>query len=538
MTRFLFGDDRPFPFLFLSKDYARTKNGAKVVNGSGTLAAEVSGFPRENIADGSRTTYCEIEKIAPRTLEWYSIYYDLSDLFNSEDDRIDVVTMECDPGYPVSALQILSYTDSGYTTGEVEHTMSHRTYSGPDYWMGVPERVDGVNLGKSNHLKKPNEGHDGNHTLIFLEDSIDYNHPYVRLIVRGVGRNLHGYDGSFDNGKWDADPSSNGPTIETSDPDPNTLGTTDNYYELSLIGKSQNQWTTYVDVRIRPNSEYIFWFSEKKTVGAFGSEPYPYQIQIEYYDKEYVSLGTQSFFKDDGTYNDGSWGTQYVRINYSRDGEKYSGATKFNSLHKVPNDTHHISIRFALVYSSGGTSHTWQLDDFQLCRANLPVDIEKTSRATQDNIWLQYIKPDDVSGTVRIRRIGMFKYLFGLSDAKDYNPLIHDVGGAISCNPQSVQDQSGGSVYNRGPNGELIGIYNKRSSPIIRRTFNIVMKPELKSKFLDLFSSPGLFGIVDMNCDWSEVAGVLNSMSFTSIPALSGESDKFDFVGSFGVEET
>ena len=63
-TRFMFGDGRPFPFLFLSKDYARLKNGAKIVNGwaggSGITPSEVSGFPRENVGDGSRATYCEI----------------------------------------------------------------------------------------------------------------------------------------------------------------------------------------------------------------------------------------------------------------------------------------------------------------------------------------------------------------------------------------------------------------------------------------------------------------------------------------------
>lgn len=536
-TEYMFGDGRPFPFLFLSMDYARAKNGATVIEGTAhTLPTFDSDYPPSNMADGSRVTYCKMEKICPRTSDYATVHYDLSSSFQNSDDRVDVIAVECDPEYPVSAIQVNSYTADDYSTGLVTHEFSYKNFSGSNYLYGITERVDGISLGKSSHLSKPIEGQDGNQLLIFLDVPIDSTRPYIRLYFRGVGRNLHGNDTSFDNGLWTNEVSSDGPTLITNDPYTNSIGTGNNHILLSTSGKAGDQITMWQNFRIRPNSEYVFRFAEKKIFSTpSGGESNPFQIELTFYDDNHDILSVVLVYKDLST--NSSWGEQIIRLNYKRDGSRYVGSNDFKELHEVPSGTKSMRIRFKLIYYSGDTQQ-WKIDDVQLFRNDLPVDIIYTSKEVQDSIYFQTINPAHNDGVIKIRRIGMFKYIMAFSDAKDYDPAIHDIGGYASCNPQSISENLVGTIYNRDPNGNIIGIFNMKSGPKIRKQFNVVMKNELRSKLLNLFSSPGLFTVADINCNWGEVVAVLSSSSFNSIASLNGEDDKFDYAASFTVEET
>jgi hypothetical protein len=537
MTRFMFGDGRPMPFLFLGKDYARTKNGAAISEGVGhSYAAVSSGSSLQTLGDGNRTTYCQIEDIRPRTGDYFTIYYDLSNVL-VEGDRVDVIALECDSLFPVSALRISAYTDSGYSSGS-DLTISHKQYDGDDYLHGVSEMVDGVTIGKPSHTEKPNEGYDGNYTIIFLEDAIEYTSPYVKIRVAGVGRNFHGSDGSFDNGLWtDEVAPPNGPTISTSTSYPDTIGSGLENYKLGLSGKSADQTTKWYGFRIRPESEYIFRFAEHKLIGSLANEPMPFRVEVKYYDEFQQNIGTDYLYKDGDVYSDGVWDERIIRINYLYGGLRYSGATEYGSTkHQVPDGTMSVSIRFVLMYAPPD-SNIWRLDDLQLFRSDLHVDISETYKDKYDSVYFDNVNPKDVSGTVRIKRIGMFKYKFGLSDAEDYNPLKHDVGGCVYSNPQVVSDSITGDIYNRDPNGNIVGMFSSQSGPKMKRTFNMLINHQIQSELLRLFSPPALFGIVDINSNWGEVAGVASNINFNSLKKIVGDTG-FDFSCSFTVEET
>ena len=113
LTELKFGGDRPFPFIFCSKNYMLTKYGGLIdyVN-SGGVATVNSSFPVDNIIDGNRASFAKCEKVGMMDGGNYiDIKVDLSgtDFDGDVENLIDFLLVECDTRYPCRKFEIKSY---------------------------------------------------------------------------------------------------------------------------------------------------------------------------------------------------------------------------------------------------------------------------------------------------------------------------------------------------------------------------------------------------------------------------------------------
>jgi hypothetical protein len=527
--------DRPFPFIFLSRNFAYYKNNAEIVEWDvGQRPTVWWEYPEENIIDGNRESYCRIQGLGYFVSADAYAYLKL-DLSESimPGEQVDVITFECDPQYPLWGLTIRSYTDANLSLGVITHKCAYHKFTGGQYESGASQRVDGQWLGNPLSQTAPT-GLDGQFVTIFLEDPIESDHPYIKLEITGCARNISAFDASFDWGLWDneiAPP--NGPTLSTSNPKPSPLGGNNNHMELSAT--SNDIYTAIRPIRMREDHEYILKFSErkKKISGSYSEHLEPFEVHIFYYDRDYNTLGYGTLYKSDESRHELTWGEETLRINYNDGGTRYSGSSDLSTKALVPDGTMFFGFRFYLHYNTTGDSE-WKIDDILIYRNSLPAGFKHHQRLLYDSSYCSIHNIQEPFGVVKIRRIGMFGYDFSLSRGKGYGAVVYDLGGQASANPQSINDGVLAGPINRGLRGNILGVYTPKSGNKRKRTMQIIGTTEQKEAIL----SRTLIGLIDTNGDWSEYVIIKSTLTCQSIPSLSGRDDEFDYIMSFRVEET
>lgn len=507
--------NEPFPFIFLSRDYASDKYGTTVTDqASGTNASVVSGYPAENVIDGNRDSFCYFQDIGGKTSNAGILDFDLS---NSIDREIDVILLETDVEYPIWEIEVRSYIDSGYSSGEVIHNFDKNNYVLSKYTHGVNPRVDIKNHSNYFTQSRPNSL-DGRYIFLSLEDSIAIDHPYIRIFFYGSGRNYIGMDASFDYGIWDNEVSApDGPTIITSDPNPSRLGST-NHYELDLNGKSADQTTQWIPCQLNDDQTYIFRYYNKMA-GLGDPADFPYIVEIEYRDFEGTLISTEKMIKDLGL--DLSWTERVLIINgLDTDGVRRSALT-YGQSHDVPTNAAAFRIRFRIDRNPAFLNLIWKIDDICMYKYDI-----KAGFSYHNNIFNGTVKSwmdvRENSGKIKINRIGMFSLNFVLSKTADKSPQVYDLGGKVGPNPQSFSVRARGTTASRNADGRVIGLFTSGGGRKLTKVFGAPQTKDFKDEILKLSSNAYPIGIYETQGDWGEY--IINQSSFNA-NALTGDFD-------------
>jgi len=504
----------PFPFIFMGKNFALAKYGATIIYSvTGSVTTVDSSYPVENIIDGSRNTFCQINKICPFTQD--SNYLDLKiDMSSSigSGDTVNCFAIESDPNFPILEVRVWSYTDQYFSTGATEHHKSEEEYFSGKYQRGTFSRADcrwvhgwqDYRLCPTRHL-----------FFTFFKQPIESDHPYVRVRIQRGGKNSFGNDFSYDHGMWQFETASpNGPTIITSDPNPYTYGDNNNHALLNLSGKSADQSLGARKFTLDPEDTFQLTFYEKKS-GIGDTSVWQYNVFITYYDIHGDSLGPQQkLYTNLGTENLGSWGRQTVLINYKgTDGIRYSGED--DAKHVVPEKFDYVSIQLVLKYD-GSHVLSWKIDDWQLIGMKTNHGVENYDLITFDDRYMVMPVIYHVDGKARIRRIGFFNYKFSTTRIPHRLSRSYDLGERAMPNPRSISDETTGKIVQLDWNQRVIKEFIPAGGIKQNRTVQIICNEMQKKYLIDLYGSGSTFSLVDMQNEFGEYILTPTGLRFVS----------------------
>lgn len=515
MANIKLAGDRPFPFIFCSKNYALASYGATISSDTTGSPSPVvnSSFPLGNLIDGNRSSYVQVEKLG-RYANSFEIKVNINETGfpNDSENTIDMLVIENDPRYPVRYLRVRSYTSSDFSTGEVEHkTHSIQTADfGGDliYFFGIDPRVDrNIITPFYDTNRKWIDGLDGRRIFILLENSIDSSHPYVKISIKSPTRNITGWDGTWSDGLWNTGDE----VIETSDPAGTGWGSNNNHIKIwtdtSTGGHQEDQISCNVSFAIVPNQAYIMRWIEKQIGYVFVSGDGGYRVSVFYYDRNFASLGNALLYRSYGSVT--NWTKQWVMFNYYKraTASRWSCNAADPVTHQVPDGTEIIMIRFLLKYDAAWPTCTWKIDDWMIYNAtSLPARPGDYLVDNYANDKQLYDIPlfEDLSGTVKINRIGLYGLKFATSKFPQRPTPVQDLAGEAGASPISIDESTEGKVAVRNFNGDIVSQFIKRSGIKIQRTFNFIVEDKFKSYIADLNSQSTPFGIIDPSGEFGD----------------------------------
>lgn len=525
------------PFIFGSMNYAAAANGATVwVYDTGDGVVESGTYPIENIIDGNRATFASLSKIAKFYPAHGVVRFDLSDSLPSGKE-INYIVLENDINIPLRAIRVLSYSDALFTTGLTEHTISRDVYllitSPPQYYYGVNPKVDGITLGVDDNPSIDGEFDciEGRNLFLFLDEPIV--NPYVDLRFYSAGRNAFGIDGTMDKGLWVGAVNE---TIETADPLSGSLGVNDNYMQLATTIGGADKYSRWFDFGIRPDWTYQFTWCEKMTgAGVTGRA----KIEVEYLDKDKDSLGSDVIYDQypaivEQTWGDGNRKRKMINIPYL--GGRYSADG--NDLHEVPEGSYYARFRFVLEADSSVTL-TWKIEDMQFHSINIPAKIADIQSYAYDSAEVkQRYTYLDMSGEVRIRRIGMHSYNFSTSKKPSAEAYLQDLGGKAGANFLSLSESAHGKVVMEDIHGVVSGQFVPKSGVKQRRGLQMICPKEQRLYMIDLYQSSTPFSIVDPQGDWADYIIEPGTMTWNvSGPPSMDKQEDYLWIGNMTVRE-
>jgi hypothetical protein len=532
---------QPFPFIFASKNYAATKNGASAwFYNYGQTTYESPTHPTSMLVDSNRQSYAEFKKMAPYTSQYATVRFNLA---NSIVGDIDIITIESDPMYPYESIaSIKSYSDPSFSLNETIHTISYEIFSGGTYVDGTSPRRDA----SSSHFRLTDtsiEGVSGRCVVIFLRNKILSTRPYVMITFSKTGRNTFGYDGSFDNGIWYGDTAA---SLETASPPPVHYGETSRYIVYDASSATEyGRWTT---LPIKKDEEVILMFQHKR-YGTYNPSQLQYCLDVSYLDEDGTGVGTCQLIELGGA-GGGSWETIMARINYLYlDGKRYSSDTTTSPQigpQLVPANVAAIMWRFKVLYYAGYTTK-WAIDDVACYRRTLPMERKYAVSKTQAGLSISMYEHFDMSGTMRIREVGMFSYNFAMSQytkkklPSGWMPMLQegqqpiDLAGFAGPNFISDSKQAKGAIAMRDINGGLTGTVVPSTGLKRTRTLAVVCTKEQMEMLEDIFGL-GLFSLITPQSEWGEYIAVDGSNSWNTVRDNRGSD--YLWTGQLQIEET
>lgn len=239
--------------------------------------------------------------------------------------------------------------------------------------------------------------------------------------------------------------------------------------------------------------------------------------------------GNQSIFdiyRDIGTQFSGAWGKNEIFIYRDRSTKElklWFSQAKYTQIIDTSihgEDINNIAIRF-VVYEDPDFLFNpiiWQIDDMQLYSLNMPANpYEYTNIIVNNNTPLFYPKRDDLSGEVRVNRIGLFYYDVGLTEAKDVLTQMQDLGGETGFIVSMIENSPAGGSIMRNASGQVVGVYIP-SSGLKRKMSLTLICPEKLKRFLKLLEESGdIFSLIDPQSDFSDYIQNFKATNWTAI---------------------
>lgn len=515
--------DRPMPFLFCSKNYALSKYGT-FINGvvSADQAFIDSSYPAENMIDGNRASYCQMEKIGKMSLggknNFIDIKFDISatGLTSDPTNQIDFIVMENDPAFPMRAMKVTTYTDANFSLNAQVHSHSYPSYFTipiKAYNYGVWPSIDGKRIYAREDQQRP-DGFDGRFVIITLDDPITYDRPYVLIEFRGCGRNIVGWDGTFNDGLW-ASPVDE--YLQTIDPI-NDYGTNDNHIEMYTDSGSHavDQYTRWIKWSSLDKCTYMLQYSTKR---AQFSGAYGYKVEVGYWNESGTLLGTGTLTTFYGL--DTVWTLEKHFINYfdPSDAKRKSGATLPEDVkHEVPAGTKIFGVRFLLEYDVSYPACAYKIDDISIHNiTTIPAKINEIDTFTYADTVITVPKYRDLTGICKVRRIGFHQLLAATSKVGGALTPLQDLSGKSAANPTRITDSETGKTVVRNFNGRIMGQFIPRSGTKVERLLNMVGESHWKNFISDLDRRSEPFCMIDPQGNFSDFIISPGSINWNSI---------------------
>jgi len=526
-TKVRISGDRPFPFIFCSKNYALAQYGAFIKSAlSDGVSLVNSSYPIENIIDGNRATYAQLEKIGrmySSNPNHINIKLDVSatGFTSNVENEINMIAIECDPMYPARQIKITTYTDSNFTSNSLVHNVSRWNYvsvGGLNFYdYGIRPRIDTDYLTPRVDSLRP-DGFDGRYIFIFLDDAITYTRPYILINIRSVGRNIVGWDGTFDNGLWDA---SNNEVLTTSDPALTGNGTNNNHIRLftdvGTGGHQVTQYSRWVSWVSRPKSTYVFrWWGKEIGYYISGNND-GYRIEILYYDKYNTLISSGTLYQSYGDLT--SWTNCKAIINYFDPVDaKYKSGTGLWK-HEVPAGTEVFQIRFMIRYSSSWYL-TWKIDDICIYNAShIMAKLKTYDTFTQGDVLLNIPLYNDLTGICKIKRIGAYGFNFASSQSTRKRANNQDLSGYAGPNPTELSDTEEGKIFTVNAHGRVLSQFIPRGGTKRNRTISMIGSAQFRNAILDIDKSAFPFGLIDPHGDFGDYVITPGAMNWSAIDA-------------------
>jgi hypothetical protein len=540
-TQLRIAGDRPSPFIFCSKNFALRKYGATITATSDGESIENASFPALNIIDGNRKSFGQLEKVGSEKPAGGNNFLQLKfDISNSgfgddSDDEINLILLENDIYYPARRLTVTSYTSSDFSTGAVQHNIDELWYTSFGgqfiYTRGAQPRIDGNDLTMAFDpvAKDIVEGLDGRFGFILLDEPIANDHPYVKIEIMSTGRNIVGWDGTFDDGLWAL---SDDELLITSDPAGTGEGTNNNHIHIftdtGTGGHQADQYTKWINWSGRLNSTYILHYWHKM-IGLFPvGDLKGYTTEIKYYNSAGTLLSTEELLYDTGVLAL-SWAERREIINYVdvTDGKRYSGDTTFK--HLVPDGAVMFQVRWKVQWNSDPTADEldWKLDDIAIYNTTYVPGKKKDYISYGYGSSFHFLHDiRDLDGMCRIRRIGMHMVDFGMSKASGKKAFLQDIASMGGANPTNMVDKSGSKIAIRNINGDIISQFVPRAGIKYEKTISFLSNRYLRAKILDFEAQSDPFGLITPDGDFADYIITPGSLTFTA--ADSEKDRKFD----------
>jgi len=523
---------KPFPFIFCSKDFASSRNGATAVFFSAGNAIETSAFPASNLIDGNRGSFLEATKIGSATVNYASVHFDMSGSMLDVEDEINMICIQMDERFPAHKLRIISYTAANFSSNPLDHNISSDFYTGPFdpaiYARGSWPKIDGEDLFKRLPASAPHEvqGLDGRNVWILLDDAVTQDRPYVKIIFTTPGTNQFGVDGSWDNGLWSG---SVDETIVTADPYPDSNGANDNQMKLVTTVSGPTQLSRTMSLSMRPSHEYVVRYATNSDTTVAGDGGL-FKIEIAYFNNIGTQLGSTETLWSSVIASFAAWKLERWFINYKYKGTRVSGDNTFR--HDVPSDTHTFTLRFVLIADDTDVLG-WRVDDLTVysLTTRTPINFIETfilnGASAETAIYVAYPITRDMSGTIRVHRVSMFQYKFSTSRKSGQLAELQDIGSKAGANPSSMQINQSGKVLMRDINGNIAGQFIPIAGIKSNKNIVFICPKEMKEAMNDLYASSVPFGMIEPQGDFSEYALKDGGLSWNAISpqSLSEEKD-------------
>lgn len=527
--------DRPFPFIFASRNFALSKHGAKAswvgYGGSSTLSSdsEIS-----NVNDGNRGSYAQFERVD----EYYDdnfidIRLDLSDVDVAPDEKIDLFSLQMEPGYGCRQFEITSYTNSDFSTGALDHnytTPQYLTSVDPDFYQsGTWPRCDDEAIRNGGSLwdgpQESPEGFDGGQNVWWsIGNPIDLStRKWIRIKLVSPNNNLVGWAGTWDDGLW---PGSVDEVLTTSDPAGTGEGTNNNHVRLftdtGTGGHQQDQEGMRLEWRLRNKFDTYMLTHMHRQDGFDAVDGDGYQIQISYYDHNFGPIFPQDvpLYIDGGGDAISQWKPKVHLINWrDTDGLYYSG--EGSEKHLVPAGAAIVLLSFYVLWDSNPSADelSWKIDDLAVFNHSKVLNQNQETYQTMiyDNKAIKVGVMRAMDGIIRINRICLSQYKFATSRANGKISHISDLAGRSGANPTTLSESSRGKIIVPDINGNIVAAFVPKSG--IKRDRNVSMVGSLEFKEaisrLDYSSEP--FVVIDPQSDFGDYIIRPGSMTWAAI---------------------
>lgn len=480
-----------FPFIFTTKNHALSQYGTTVAyNDYGQNAEENTDYPASNLIDGNRSSTFQASKVSSFNEDWASVRFDMSSSFDGAEEDINIICLESDATFPCNAVRISSYWDSDFSEGEIIHQTSYEQALGgiapiDVYSWGINPKVDTISSIAGRFTgDRIVMGGDGRFMFIFLSQSLSIDRPYIRIDFCISGRNLFGPFGTFLYGLWD-DPVDEVLKGSGDDPVPyhTTLttghelvyGLNDDYIEIAGTSKETRQ----LYFGMRQDHEYMLNFYHKATDAGYPGVKY--DLQIEYFNFAWVSLGTHSLYH--GGLPVSAWKYEKIYINthkYGAEGRQSginSNIVYGVQVHYVPDG----AMGFALQWTCDDASAQWQIDDIVLysTQNNFPSSELTFESLVGPEILIEYPKRFDFDGILKIKRIGFYGYKVSTSLASGTPAHLQDLGGASGPNPAGLSYVYSGKAFQRNFLGNVKSQFIPKTGVKQQRAFEVVASKDI-----------------------------------------------------------